>query len=77
LCTDGLVQEIFLSGTEPRELCDLHAREAEIDAFLMRKLREKYRLLGWDSSDSFFDFDLPESSEFFEQPDAGPTDGAL
>ncbi len=29
LCTDGVIKEIFLTGTEPREFCDLHRFESE------------------------------------------------
>ncbi len=39
-CTDGLVDEIFLAGTEPKEFCDIHTFEKERDDELINRLQD-------------------------------------
>jgi penicillin-binding protein 1A len=41
-CTEGTVREIFLTGTEPREFCDLHRFEFERNATLKENLKESF-----------------------------------
>ncbi len=58
-CDDGIIEEIFLAGTEPDTFCDIHPYEAKRNAFLEQKLKD--RLLLQDFSIPAFDlpsFDL-------------------
>jgi penicillin-binding protein 1A len=46
-CNEGTVKEIFLTGTEPREFCDLHQFESDRNEQLKSNIRESI-LLGSD-----------------------------
>ena len=38
-CNEGTIQEIFLTGTEPRDFCDLHKFEAERNETLKNNIK--------------------------------------
>jgi penicillin-binding protein 1A len=38
-CNEGTVKEIFLTGTEPRDFCDLHRFEAERNETLKNNIK--------------------------------------
>lgn len=40
-CTDGAIEELFITGTEPKELCAFHERKHELDAALQRRMVER------------------------------------
>jgi penicillin-binding protein 1A len=84
-CNQGTVREIFLTGTEPRDFCDLHRYEFERDTALRENL--KGALLLGDAipqdfpvpdlgSENLFSFEeIPgyeESSEDSTSPDVNP-----
>jgi len=46
-CNEGVVKEIFLTGTEPREFCDLHQFEQERNENLKQTIKDSI-LLGTD-----------------------------
>ncbi len=46
-CNEGIVKEIFLTGTEPREFCDLHQYEQERNETLKQTIKNSI-MLGTD-----------------------------
>ena len=40
-CTDGTIEELFITGTEPKELCTFHERKHELDGALQRRMVER------------------------------------
>jgi penicillin-binding protein 1A len=45
-CNEGIIKEIFLSGTEPREFCDLHQFEQERNEGLKQTIKNSLLLGG-------------------------------
>jgi penicillin-binding protein 1A len=41
-CIDGFIEEIFIAGTEPEELCTYHPRKVEIENAQIRRLSERF-----------------------------------
>jgi penicillin-binding protein 1A len=46
-CNEGIVKEVFLAGTEPREFCDLHQYEQERNEALKQTIKNSI-MLGTD-----------------------------
>jgi penicillin-binding protein 1A len=44
MCTDGVLEEIFVIGTEPKELCTYHAAKNGVDALLIRRMRDRLQM---------------------------------
>jgi penicillin-binding protein 1A len=45
-CNEGIIKEIFLAGTEPREFCDLHPFEQERNEGLKQTIKDSLLLGG-------------------------------
>ncbi len=45
-CNDGIIKEIFLAGTEPREFCDIHPYEQERNEALKQTIKDSLLLGG-------------------------------
>jgi penicillin-binding protein 1A len=43
-CNEGIVKEVFLAGTEPREFCDLHQYEQERNEVLKQTIKNSIML---------------------------------
>ena len=57
-CDDGIIEEIFIAGTEPRRACDIHEFEKDRDEVLLKHIQDN--MLTQDLSiDSFEIPDLP------------------
>jgi len=48
-CNEGIIREIFLTGTEPREFCELHPFEQERNENLKRTIKNSILSGGMDS----------------------------
>ena len=44
MCTDGVLAEIFVIGTEPKELCTYHVAKNGVDALLIRRMRDRLQM---------------------------------
>ncbi len=61
-CDDGIIEELFIAGTEPRQACDIHEFQKDRDELLIKKIQDN--MLTQDLSlDSF---DIPELPPPFE-----------
>ncbi len=57
-CDDGIIEEIFIAGTEPRQACDIHEFQKDRDELLIKKIQDN--MLTQDLSLDSFDIpDLP------------------
>jgi hypothetical protein len=45
-CNEGIIKEIFLAGTEPREFCDLHPFEQERNESVKQTIKDSLLLGG-------------------------------
>jgi len=50
-CNEGIIREIFLAGTEPREFCELHQFEQERNDNLKQTIKNSILLGGMDSGE--------------------------
>ncbi len=48
-CTEGSIDEIFLSGTQPEEFCDYHIEKQQRDERLVRRLKDRILVEGLDA----------------------------
>ena len=58
-CDDGFIDEIFLSGTEPERLCDIHPAKVTREEELANRLKERLMLENYTASD----LPMPELAE--------------
>ncbi len=74
-CLDGVIEEVFITGTEPKELCVYHIRKAEIETAQIRRLMERFGF-----SDQHHLMDLltavtpPEFTDEYEKGETGPVE---
>jgi len=69
-CDEGVVKEIFLAGTEPREFCSIHKFEKSRDKMLLERLQETVL------TESFTPATMDEDEDGTEAPDTEePEDG--
>ena len=43
MCTDGVAEEVFVIGTEPKELCAYHSTKSDVDQLLIRRMGDRLR----------------------------------
>ncbi len=64
-CDEGIIEEIFIAGTEPRSACDIHQFEEERDEVLMKHIQDSILIEDF----SLEDIDFPELSDpFADEP---------
>ncbi len=71
-CNEGIIKEIFLAGTEPREFCDLHPFEQERNEGLKQTIKNSLMLGGELGGDSSSQPDILDMLEL----DTSPTPGS-
>ena len=69
-CNEGIIKEIFLSGTEPREFCDLHQFEQERNEGLKQTIKNSL-LLGGELSGGSGPPDILDMLDLDETPSSG------
>ncbi|OHD72683.1 MAG: penicillin-binding protein [Spirochaetes bacterium RBG_16_67_19] len=69
-CNEGIIKEIFLSGTEPREFCDLHQFEQERNEGLKQTIKNSL-LLGGDLGGGSGPPDILDMLDLDETPSSG------
>jgi penicillin-binding protein 1A len=69
-CTDGIIREIFLAGTEPREFCDVHPFEQERKDSMKQTIKNSI-LGGMDSGES----STPPGLQDLLEPGSGQDQG--
>ena len=55
-CDDGIVEELFIAGTEPRSACDIHEFEQNRDEVLLKRIQDSMLIEDFSLSD----LDFPE-----------------
>lgn len=64
-CNEGTIEEVFLTGTEPKRACNIHRFEKERDQQLLRKLEDN--LLIEDIPTREYDLDLDLDFDFEDE----------
>jgi penicillin-binding protein 1A len=70
-CNEGIVKEIFLAGTEPREFCDLHPFEQERNENLKQTIKNSLMLGGELGGGSSTPPDILDMLDLDESPTPG------
>lgn len=64
-CNEGIIEEIFIAGTEPRSACDIHQFEEERDEVLLKHIQDSILI----EDLSLEDIDFPELTDpFADEP---------